>query len=88
MHGSRLGCRSRVAKGKMTEEAMHEILRRITVGEYADCSDCELVIEAVTEKLQTKQKVFKALENVCSPDCIFASWGLWLFAILSVWIYA
>lgn len=67
------GLQKRVAKGKMTEEAMHEILGRITVGEYADCADCELVIEAVTEKLETKQKVFKALENVCSPDCIFAS---------------
>ncbi|MFQ6346226.1 3-hydroxyacyl-CoA dehydrogenase NAD-binding domain-containing protein [Pseudomonas sp. R11F] len=40
---------------------------------YADLSDADLIIEAVCEKMESKQQVFLALENVCKPGAILAT---------------
>jgi len=39
----------------------------------ADLKDCNLIIEAVTENLETKRTLFKSLDEVVNPSCIFAT---------------
>lgn len=62
------------AKGKMTEVAAQAALGRVhnaqTLGELADC---DLVIEAVVERLDVKQALFRELEGVVSPTCALVS---------------
>ena len=39
----------------------------------ADIADCDLIIEAVPEKLELKQQVFAELDGIVKSDSIFAS---------------
>ena len=62
------------SKGKMTDEQVHEALGKLyLIDEIKDLSDCDLVIEAIIERLDIKQPFFKQLESVVSPDCILVS---------------
>jgi 3-hydroxyacyl-CoA dehydrogenase/enoyl-CoA hydratase/3-hydroxybutyryl-CoA epimerase len=64
----------RVDKGKMTPGQMQEKLDLIQYTlSYDDLGDVDVIIEAVPEKLQIKQQVFRELDQVCMPDTIFAS---------------
>lgn len=62
-----------VAKGKMRPETKDSILAKITTGLYSICKDCDLIVEAALEKAETKKAIFKTLQTVCRPDCIFAT---------------
>ncbi len=63
-----------VAKKAITEEARQAALKRITAAEkLEDLSDCDLVIETVTEKEEVKRKIFAALCPVLKPDTILAT---------------
>lgn len=62
-----------VSKGKITEGSAQELLGKITTGLRDKSADCDLVIEAVLEKMEVKQELFGALQKICRPDCIFAS---------------
>ncbi|MDY7039436.1 MAG: 3-hydroxyacyl-CoA dehydrogenase [Chloroflexota bacterium] len=65
---------SRVDKGKMTHGQMDEKLGLIEYTlNYDGFDDVDIIIEAVPEKMSVKQAVFKELDGVCNPDCIFAS---------------
>src|SRR4051795_10836914 len=58
-----------VEGGKMTQEKADEVLARITpTDDYADLAGCDLVVEAVFEKVSLKHDVFKEAENVVAPD--------------------
>jgi 3-hydroxybutyryl-CoA dehydrogenase len=62
------------SKGKMTEEQAHEALGKLyLIDEIKDLSDCDLVIEAIIERLEIKQPFFKQLESVVYTDCILVS---------------
>lgn len=51
-----------------------EVLNRITFSEkITDFSDCGIVIEAIIENIEIKQKVFSNLEDIVSETCILAS---------------
>ncbi|MCW3102660.1 MAG: 3-hydroxyacyl-CoA dehydrogenase [Bacteroidetes bacterium] len=63
-----------VEKGKMAEQSASEITGRTNyVSSLADFKDCGLVIEAIVEDLEVKQKVFAELEGIVSETCILAS---------------
>jgi 3-hydroxybutyryl-CoA dehydrogenase len=63
-----------VAKGKLSPEEMQASLGRISgTTAYADFKDCDLVIEAVVEKMEVKKQVFAALDKACKPDAILAT---------------
>lgn len=66
--------KGRVEKGKMTAGQMQEKLDLIeyTLG-YDSFGDVDIVIEAVPEVLNIKQRVFQELDQICPPDTIFAS---------------
>ncbi|PKQ27631.1 MAG: 3-hydroxybutyryl-CoA dehydrogenase [Candidatus Anoxymicrobium japonicum] len=62
------------SKGKITEEQAKAAISNIkTTTELADAADADLVIEAVFEKLELKQEIFKALDEICKPECVLAS---------------
>lgn len=63
----------RVAKGKMAQEDAEAILARIAVGERKDCADCDLIVESMPERLEIKQELFKELDEICKPECMFAT---------------
>ena len=58
-------------KGKLIA---NEVLDRITFSEsITDFNSCGIVIEAIIENLEVKQRVFKQLESIVNDDCILAS---------------
>jgi 3-hydroxybutyryl-CoA dehydrogenase len=63
-----------VEKGKITSEEKTDILHRIsTAGDMNHFIDCDLVIEAIVEKLEIKQKVFSELDAMLPASTILAS---------------
>ena len=62
-----------IAKGKSTEEEKQNALSRLKIAKELKELRVDLVIEAVVEKLEIKQKLFAELEKINSDDCIFAS---------------
>lgn len=63
-----------VQKGKMTSEERDGILSRIkgTV-EVKDLAECHLVVEAATENMALKKKIFAELDEVVHKDSILAT---------------
>ena len=62
-----------VAKGKMSQEQVDAILNKIVTGAKSILADADLVVEAVAEDLEIKKAVFKELDSICKPECIFAT---------------
>jgi 3-hydroxybutyryl-CoA dehydrogenase len=63
-----------IEKGKLTEEKKKEILGRIVpVTSLTELESSDLIIEAVPENLEIKQRLFGELCNICKPETIFAS---------------
>ena len=42
-------------------------------GSYADCADCDLIIESSTENMDKKKELFSELDKVCKDDAILAT---------------
>ncbi|EZH76086.1 3-hydroxyacyl-CoA dehydrogenase, partial [Ectopseudomonas composti] len=63
-----------VAKGRIdAAEAAARRARIEAVGSYAALDDADLVIEAVYENLELKQRIFRELDAVMKPGAILAS---------------
>src|SRR5262244_2964399 len=63
-----------VARGKVKEEDKAEALRRIRTGlDYALFGDCDMVIEAATEREEVKREVFKKLMPALRSDALIAT---------------
>lgn len=61
-------------KGKIRKEQSQEALSRIAPrGDYERFQAVDFVVEAVVEDIESKARVFHELENVCKPECIFAT---------------
>ena len=62
------------AKGKLSAEQAQAASARLLVAEQlSDLADATLVIEAIVENLQVKQKLFCDLEALVGTDCILAT---------------
>ncbi|OXC73369.1 3-hydroxyacyl-CoA dehydrogenase [Caballeronia sordidicola] len=62
------------AKGKLNEADAHAALARIhAAGAIGDLADCDVVVEAIVEKLDVKRELFRELEGVVGEHCILAS---------------
>jgi 3-hydroxybutyryl-CoA dehydrogenase len=60
--------------GVMNEtESAFMIEKTVITVDPADLKDCDLVIEAVTEGLETKRGIFNLLDETVKPACILAS---------------
>jgi 3-hydroxybutyryl-CoA dehydrogenase len=63
-----------VAKNKIKADDKLSTLGRITpVINRAKLADCDLVVEAATEKLEIKAEIFRDLDRITKPDVILAS---------------
>jgi enoyl-CoA hydratase / 3-hydroxyacyl-CoA dehydrogenase len=61
-------------RGMMKEEQAKKILENITyTTDYERITNCDLVIEAATENIPVKQKIFAKLESVVGPETIITS---------------
>lgn len=62
-----------IERGKLTEaEKQAALANLIYTGDTLQLS-CDVIIEAVVERLEVKQSIFKDLDAVNTPDTIFAS---------------
>ncbi|MCD4715082.1 MAG: 3-hydroxybutyryl-CoA dehydrogenase [Clostridiales bacterium] len=63
-----------VSKEKMTMEQMNDAMGRITTAvELEAIKDCALIIEAATENMGLKKKIFKELDEFVNPKAILAT---------------
>ena len=63
-----------VQRGKLTQAEVDAILGRLEgTTEIGAMADCDIVIEAVFEDLQTKHTVLQQLDSVCPASTLFAS---------------
>jgi 3-hydroxyacyl-CoA dehydrogenase/enoyl-CoA hydratase/3-hydroxybutyryl-CoA epimerase len=63
-----------VSRGKLDEAKRDEILARITpTADYNDLAGCDLVVEAVFEKVSLKHEVFQETENIVASDALLGS---------------
>lgn len=61
-------------KGKLTAEAaLAAGARLVAAQQLADLADAGLVVEAIVESLEAKQTLYRDLESIVSPDCIFGT---------------
>ncbi|RID77959.1 hypothetical protein BRARA_A00825 [Brassica rapa] len=66
--------KSLVSRGKLTQDKAGKALSLLKgVLDYSEFKDVDMVIEAVIENIQLKQKIFKEIEEICPPHCILAS---------------
>ncbi len=63
-----------VAKGKLTAREADEVLGRITTGtELSALRDCDLVLEAVPERMEHKAALFAELDALLPPSAVLAT---------------
>jgi 3-hydroxybutyryl-CoA dehydrogenase len=66
--------RKQVEKGAFTQQKSDSIAANISFTEDINSlNNCELIIEAIVENLDVKQKLFSDLEKIVSDDCILAT---------------
>jgi len=65
---------SAVRRGKLSEQEQTTAMARVSfVTGFHEMADCDVVVEAVPEKLELKREIFAALDLVCRPETILAS---------------
>ena len=70
----RQGVQKLVERGKMSAHDVDSLLARIKpCSELSDLAEARLVIEAIVEKLEVKQKIFREIEQFCDVSVILAS---------------
>lgn len=63
-----------VEKGKMAEEELTSVLCNITTTTSVDLlKDCDIIIEAASENMETKKKILKELDDICLEGTILAT---------------
>lgn len=62
-----------ISKGILTSDQAAICFAKIITGEKKLAAESDLLIEAVSENLEIKRKLFKELDLFCSPKTIFAS---------------
>jgi 3-hydroxybutyryl-CoA dehydrogenase len=62
-----------VEKGKVKEDGNTIMGRIMTVSDFSEAKEAELIIEAVFEKLDLKQEIFKKADEAAGPGTIIAS---------------
>ena len=63
-----------VERERMTQEAKDALIARIKyTTELSDTADSDLILESISEELDTKVEMFKALDAICKEDTIIAT---------------
>ncbi|WP_406564953.1 3-hydroxyacyl-CoA dehydrogenase PaaH [Mangrovitalea sediminis] len=68
------GLEKLVGRGKLAADERDRILQRLRPAQsLSDLSPATLVIEAIVERLDVKQALFRELESLCGPDTLLAT---------------
>jgi 3-hydroxybutyryl-CoA dehydrogenase len=71
---ARDGLQKEAAKGRLTQEEAETGRERLkAVDDLAAFAPCELVIEAVPERLDLKHELYRQLSEIVSEECVLAS---------------
>jgi 3-hydroxybutyryl-CoA dehydrogenase len=63
-----------VEKGQMAQDKVDAALGRLKLADSMnDFAPCDIIIEAIIERLEVKQELFKQLEGIVSAECVLAS---------------
>ncbi len=63
-----------VSRGRMTDEERAALLDRVTfTTDLSALADVDLVVEAVSERMDLKHRVFATLDRVCRADAVLAT---------------
>jgi len=63
-----------ISRGKITPQERDEALARIQgTTNLEDFAPCDLIVEAITEDLEAKKRLFATLDDLCPPHTILAS---------------
>jgi 3-hydroxybutyryl-CoA dehydrogenase len=63
-----------VAKGKITAEDSVAAVRRIHgILDREALAECDFVIEAATEKFETKSEIFRDIDRICGPETVLST---------------
>ncbi len=63
-----------VAKGRLDDSVAADHKSRVlTLATLAELADCDLIVEAVVERLDVKQSLFAELEVLVSPEAVLAT---------------
>ena len=61
-------------KGTITADQQKEMRERLKgTTSFEDLADCDIIIEAIIENLDTKRETYLRLDELCKPETIFAS---------------
>ena len=67
-------CDRMIKKGTMTEADKATLMGRIKgASKVTDLKDCDIVVEAATENIDLKLKIFKELDEVVKPEALLCS---------------
>ncbi|WP_041575098.1 3-hydroxybutyryl-CoA dehydrogenase [Pseudobdellovibrio exovorus] len=67
-------CDRLIKKSGMTEEQKQSLLQKIkTTTSMQDLADCDFVVEAATENIELKLKIFRELDEIVKKDAILTS---------------
>jgi 3-hydroxybutyryl-CoA dehydrogenase len=73
MDAIRINFDNSILKGKSSEEEKQKALSRLAISKDLSELKVDLIIEAVVEKLEVKQKLFTELEKLNAGNCILAT---------------
>ena len=62
-----------VARGKIAADAAEAAKANLTAGVYEDLADCDLLVEAVLEKMEVKKDLFTKLDGIVKEGAIFGT---------------
>src|ERR687884_720548 len=61
-------------KGAITAEQQAQIRGRLKgTTKFEELADCDIIVEAIIENLETKRDTYARLDKLCKPETIFAS---------------
>jgi 3-hydroxybutyryl-CoA dehydrogenase len=71
---TRFGLKRAVEIGKLGQNDYEGVVSRLNyTTRLEDLANCDVIVEAVPEDLELKQRVFKELDGIVKPEAIFAS---------------
>lgn len=69
-----LSCDRQIKKGTMTEDQKKSLLSKIqATSKIQDLATCDFVVEAATENIDLKLKIFRELDEIVQPSAILTS---------------
>jgi 3-hydroxybutyryl-CoA dehydrogenase len=68
------GLKKGVEKGRWTDEHVEETMKLLKgTTDLKDLGNCDIVIEAATENVELKKKIFKDVDSICRKETILAT---------------